>query len=56
MSRARKGFALYSFTFAVVNWLDATVCLATLGQYAPGWPFQFAAWYALRDIAKRKRT
>lgn len=48
MNKARKGLALYSFAFAVVDWIDASVGLLTLGQYRPGWDMRFAAWYALR--------
>lgn len=56
MSKARKGFALYSFAFAVVDWLDASVGLLTLGQYRPGWDMRFAAWYALRSFKLKQKT
>lgn len=43
---------LYSLAFAVVNWLEATVSLATLGQWSPRWVMQFAGWCMRRKFAK----
>lgn len=42
----------YSLAFAAVNWLEATVLLATLGQWSPRWVMRFAGWYARRKFAK----
>lgn len=55
MNRARRGLAMYSLAFAVVDWLDASVGLLTLGQYRPGWDMRFAAWYALRSHRLKQR-
>ena len=46
----------YSLTFAVVNWLEATASLATLGQWSPRWVMQFAGWYARRKFAKGREA
>ena len=43
---------VYSFTFAVINWLEASITLLSLGQYSPMWCMKFAAWFALRKHTK----
>ncbi len=56
MNKARKGLALYSFAFALVDWCDSTVGLLTLGQYRPGWDVRFAAWYALKHFKLKQKA
>jgi hypothetical protein len=47
---------IYSIGFAVINFAEATVCLACLGQWSPRWVMSFAKWYALRDIKRAARA
>lgn len=37
---------LYSFTFAVVNLLEAIVLMGTLGLWSPMWVMDFCSWFA----------
>lgn len=41
----------YLLAFAVINWLEASVSLATLGLWSPRWLIRFCAWYARRRFA-----
>lgn len=43
----------YRLVFAVVNWIEATAILLTLGRWSPCWVMNFACWCALRKHNKR---
>ena len=53
----RKGF-IYGLTFALVNFAEAAVTLACLGQWSPNWVMPYASSFAKRQIEKqiKKRT
>lgn len=46
---------VYNLSFAIIDWVEATLRLLTFGQWqGPGWVMRFASWYALRHITKEK--
>ena len=49
---------MYSLYFALVNFAEAAVSLASLGQWSPNWVMPYAASFAKRQIEKqtKKRT
>lgn len=42
----------YSLTFAVINWLEATVSLLALGLWSPNWVMRYAGWYVQRHFKR----
>ena len=50
--RTRHSF-MYSLSFALVNFAEATVCLVCLGQWSPNWVMPYAASFAKRQIEKQ---
>ena len=36
---------LYLIGYSIINWLEATVMLLTLGHVAPTWLFKYALWH-----------
>ena len=53
----RKGF-IYGLTFALVNFAEAAVTIACLGQWSPNWVMPYASSFAKRQIEKqiKKKT
>ena len=44
----------YQFVFSIINWLEASVYLLTLGIYCPDWTFKYAEWYSMKTLLKSK--
>ena len=43
----------YLLAFAVINWLEASMLLATLGLWSPRCLIRFCAWYARRRFENK---
>ena len=43
----------YSFVWALINFMEAVVILATLGKWSPGWVMSYCAWTMRRTFAKK---
>ena len=46
---------IYGLVFSWIDLFDAVICFLTLGLYNPCLAMRYAAWYALRNIRRRKK-